>query len=1400
MKNEYRINSFKDLAEIKNFRSDALETIEERLRTASNGNDFLLTDLQLKAFNQQGFWSSDEGGNNSHIIIKGATSSGKTLVSELAILDAIRNGKKSIVLVPLKAMVRERRDLFRRDFDKTGTTEIYASSSDFLDHDGDIIDGQYSVAVIVYEKFFAMLAQSSGNMLNGCSLIVVDELQMLSNEGRGPKLEISLQKVLHDNEAYDRFIRIMCLTTCDCSIDYISKWLSSSNGKDPIIIESTKRPVGLDEYVICANGEWRMKHVSGERDSVQEEITEKKGSIEVTGIGGEGTSHLRGNSEKWKRDLLKSLLKSIHDTQPNSKVLVFVNGRNKAKVVAEYISNQEELTEFVPLNADMLSELDKFDSDDYQNVLKNSLLPRKIGFHNAAMSTALREFIEDKFNEKDTLSIVTATETLTIGMNMPVDVMILYDMSVPRNYNNSVNLTTQEYKNFAGRAGRLGICNQIGKSFIFAKDEQRMKEYWNKYVNCTSSEIESALTHTSVERQAPYYLSLLEDNGGYRDLSKGFSKRDLEKLHNDSFSKICGGKQLDMAEMIKYFLKVDLCYEVDVDEDEIFDEPYQKYRLTAFGRLMAPYALSLQSCNMIKRVFMSGGYIRVKDQKTNELKWSEMLKDGGGGLPETVTATEIENDKYLLDILYAICRTPEIVNLSQLKLPDETNPDRSRRALNRIDEKLRELVCPQGESKAKCVLWYKSPLSLFIDGIVKDEREQKEPLMRAIILWYWTKGESINSIKRNTGFDEFTSIVSGDVSRLAEAVSYQIEAIYRCQGGYKGKSNFAEKALTPLYVLSTRVKYGMPRNLVIIANRQIHGLDRKTILQIGRTAADKGYDSPAQFIKNAPAAEIDGIISESIRKELLSSIAEIYLRDAFESLMEELNVKSRIISDNERQGLDELYNLSAESIDKSLLLSSLAKLFATDELIAAGDYNPDDMFYSSNIKMSLIQNGTIARLTIPKDDKNYEYLISIYHGNNSDMQAFNSLIKANPEAKAIMLFLSDSDMKEHMKHDSYDRWILISNNQEGNSLNRLVDRINAAMSASTFSQVLAQDIALSDRNARILSCFLEDLIGEFLNVGLKQLYPLLENYDEGVIVSLSKRFEGQNQIRILYDQRIGLESTAFEQLLKYLDYKKIPYRLLTWGSNLEKETVNETAGDYCVLFVNGDSVNNSRSLTGFISKIKNTLYRNTLGLFVSEHQYMQWDIREKSHLRYKVLSKINNDFTNIDTLYHGEIPEGNYDFIIGVSYAHESNAGYERDDVKQLKKIIHELNGIYGESSVLFDANPGCSWLFDGKGAKKETLELYRKCKYFIILDDSFYDGSYHCKAEMDVIMDEMEKDTDLKEKRLIYLHPTDQNHTKHFNSEVDFSTPMYYTDKNTMEIVDIIKKQLLSLGVDARV
>lgn len=212
-----------------------MENIEKRLsRRLSPGETFTLTRFQETVIENEQFWRDWESENVPHLMVQGATSAGKTLVSEIAILDTLANGQKAVVLVPLKAMVHERKVQFEQDMPNQ---QVFGSSSDHLEYDERMIAGDYDVVVTVYEKFFAILNQNSQKLMSRCGLLVVDELSMLSKDQRGPKLEMLLELV---RKNYPE-VRIMCLATCDCKTEKICKWLGI---KEPI--RSTARPVGLE--------------------------------------------------------------------------------------------------------------------------------------------------------------------------------------------------------------------------------------------------------------------------------------------------------------------------------------------------------------------------------------------------------------------------------------------------------------------------------------------------------------------------------------------------------------------------------------------------------------------------------------------------------------------------------------------------------------------------------------------------------------------------------------------------------------------------------------------------------------------------------------------------------------------------------------------------------------------------------------------------------------------------------------------------------------------------------------------------------------------------------------------------------------------------------------------------
>ncbi len=1359
-----RIETFEDIISEHQLSRETLEGIRKRLQGMSAGAEKIqFTSLQKTAFNTPGFWREDGDEAARHMIVQGATSSGKTLVSEIAIMDCLKSRKKAIVLVPLKAMVRERWEHFRDDLAPQGTKQVYASSSDFQDHDGDIVNGDYEVAVIVYEKFFAMLSQSNINMMQDCALLVVDELQMLSSRHRGPKLEIAIQKILRSNSDARRnavAVRIMCLTTCDCKVSYIREWLTiCENGqeKGPILIESQTRPTGLKEHVIGMDGTWRMKYIHGEQSDGKEKPKDE-GNIDVPGYDADN------KPEMAKRLLLKALLQKIYAEKPDAKVLIFANTRNRTYRLASFLAEQNVLP-YQKLSGAM-EDISQYEGDDYQKQLKDQLLPRRMAFHNAALSTALREYIEDIYQKEEKLCVVVATETLTIGMNMPVDVMILFDTKVMRENGEEKELTSQEYKNFAGRAGRLGQNKGVGESYIFAVTKMEYDKYWDEYVNCRTEEIGSALSNAGLEVLAPYFLSLLGDGS--------YDSGDFRKLWEDSFAYKCHNKRIDITNMIQKLQNAYLCQKDASDDD---DDGEERYRLTDLGRMMAPYAFRLDSCKRLRRFFFNGGYKKRRNEQ-GKMEWQKMLDEGQGGLPGTVTKKDMEEDKYLLDMLYALCRTEEVVQLGQLKLPSaDKRPDKSREALDQVEAQLRKMITPDEGEEALCQVWPQSALANMLENGYLCETEEKEAVMRAILLWHWTKGERIEEIKRKTGFGSITSIVSGDMARMAEMVSYQMESIHHCYGGYKGYTNFQPKALQPLYALSTRVNYGMPRNLVIIANCHVRGLDRKTILDIGDLAKKSGrYDSPVNFLKEATVEELEGKITDQKRKELLRFIDGLYLRDNLEILLDNIQKHQQgswQLTSEEYAAVMDLSRMENDAEGDSPL-TPLEKIFPTDDFFTKGEDGVNNRFFHEpSLRIQLLDDNHIAKLVIGE----VSFAIGVYDGDEGDAKRFDRYIASNQYCN-ILLVRREEFLEKIRCGEQGGGWDLVD--EEGKAI---LHGIHSVITNKMFAGLIAQDMALNDNRAAALAALLLDTQGIFRSAGLQALRPLLKNYDISSNQQLDQENSSQPILRILCDERIGLDNGACNHLFDELQRRGIRFRVLQWGTSLDRESPSEAP---TLMYLNWEDVKKSKSLYRFHQRMKANHYHNAFAVFESEEAFRRWGT-ENIDLPCNELDHCMQmyDYKNIAQkaeylISQFEVPK----YLIGVSYAHAKDGAGERPAVTALRRIIERINEAFLESVVLFDGNPSCVGHFDGNGAILATLSLYEQCSYFIVLDDQYYDDSGNCEREGRVIAQKLKS---LPAHHLWFLHPDNDRHCFLYEENRDYSTRLDLTDDATEKIAEDI-------------
>ena len=347
-----------------------------------------LTPLQKKAFNSSEFWGT------KNLIVQGTTSSGKTLIAEVAAARCIwysGQEKNVIYLVPLKAMVSEKYAQFKKDMSNDKYDwNICPSSADYQNFDGDIVDGDFNLAIVVYEKFFAFLAQKENErFLSSCGLVIIDEIQMLAEIDRGAKLEFSIAKLLKD---YNN-IRIMGLTTIHCGIGKLENWLNA------VDVSTPERSCDLQEYIVMTNGEFKAKYRSKNDEGDSKEVF---GTIEKY----VGKDKRKSKHDERKTDIMLALIKQEleYGTEDNPiKFIVFAHSKRATEELAFAISSSGILPER-RMSSELKASLG-WQDDDVVISKMSGLIKHGVAYHNASLPQGTRELIEEQF-EKDRKSVV----------------------------------------------------------------------------------------------------------------------------------------------------------------------------------------------------------------------------------------------------------------------------------------------------------------------------------------------------------------------------------------------------------------------------------------------------------------------------------------------------------------------------------------------------------------------------------------------------------------------------------------------------------------------------------------------------------------------------------------------------------------------------------------------------------------------------------------------------------------------------------------------------------------------------------------------------------------------------------------------------------------------------------
>lgn len=403
-----------------------------------------LNDLQLQAVNDHRILDGES------LLVVAPTSSGKTFIGEMAATRAIVEGRKAIFLLPYRALVNEKYDQFASLYGEDLGMRVIRCTGDYQDQTGALIRGKYDLALLTYEMFFN-LAVSNPTILNQIGLVVLDEAQFITDPMRGITVELLLTYLIASREKGIE-PQIIALSAVIGDINNFDAWLGSAK------LVTDKRPILLIEGVLDRSGTFQFLDASGK--------------VQTTQFLPAGAIRMRKEKPS-AQDVIVPLVRML--VQKGEKVIVFRNQRGTAQGCAKYLADELGL----PPTDETISSLPNHDLSATSADLRSCLMGGT-AFHNTNLTREEKAVVEQAFREPESkVRVLGATTTVAAGINTPAETVILAEQEFMGD--DGRPFTVAEYKNMAGRAGRLGFSGE-GRSIILAETGHKRQTLFQRFV------------------------------------------------------------------------------------------------------------------------------------------------------------------------------------------------------------------------------------------------------------------------------------------------------------------------------------------------------------------------------------------------------------------------------------------------------------------------------------------------------------------------------------------------------------------------------------------------------------------------------------------------------------------------------------------------------------------------------------------------------------------------------------------------------------------------------------------------------------------------------------------------------------------------------------------------------
>ena len=309
------------------------------------------------------WFSSDSG-----VLVATPTGTGKTLIAEGAVYEALAGGSRCYYTTPLIALCEQKLTELQRSAKRWG----FSSESIGLVTGNRRVNPDAPVLVVVAEILLNRLLQPEEFGFDDVSAVVMDEFHSFNDFERGVVWELSLGLL-------PAGVRLLLLSaTVGNAAEFIG-WLDRAHGRRLELVQSTDRRIPL-EY-----------HWVGDR-------------------------------------LLVELIEEMATAEPSQRrtpALVFCFHRDGCWSVAEQLKGKRLVDD--EQKRELAAALSEHNWSGGAGPRLKTILHRGVGVHHAGLLPKYRRVVETLFQRR-LLSVVVCTETLAAGINLPARSVVMIEL------------------------------------------------------------------------------------------------------------------------------------------------------------------------------------------------------------------------------------------------------------------------------------------------------------------------------------------------------------------------------------------------------------------------------------------------------------------------------------------------------------------------------------------------------------------------------------------------------------------------------------------------------------------------------------------------------------------------------------------------------------------------------------------------------------------------------------------------------------------------------------------------------------------------------------------------------------------------------------------------------------